>query len=309
MCCGFEHLISVVPDTKVAVADLAREIGLPPLALEATLQNGLRYVPIAFGETTASLAALAVKRLLRERPDLLPRVNAVVFAHSLPVPAPPGVDLIAPSLKAGGLEQQPSIAVTGQPCAILHSAIQLAQTWLSSLPTGAGILVIGVDVPNHHEERMFFNSVMGDAAIAGVLTNDAVHHIIRASVTDTHIDAFSGELSPPDAVARFRAANAAAIRCSVEHCLTAAGVALDALKLIVPHTPNNSLWNAVSDLMRLPRDRFLTDYIGETGHMNSNDSVVHYLRAVRSGLLAPGDLALLINPGFGGTRGCTLLQR
>jgi 3-oxoacyl-[acyl-carrier-protein] synthase-3 len=200
------------------------------------------------------------------------------------------------------------VVISGQPCAVLHSAIQLARIWLSGLPLEAAVLVIGVDVANHPEERFFFNSAMGDAAIAGVLTQTATNHLILASITETHVMACSGEFSEGVAISRFRAENPTAIRTVIEHCIAVAGVELDKIVLIVPHTPNNSLWTAVAELLRFPRERILTDYIGETGHMNSNDSFVHFLRAIHEHRLVGGDLALLVNPGFGGTRSCTLLQ-
>jgi 3-oxoacyl-[acyl-carrier-protein] synthase-3 len=68
------------------------------------------------------------------------------------------------------------------------------------------------------------------------------------------------------------------------------------------------IWDIVSELLRFPRSKIMTDYIEDTGHLNSNDSFVHYARAVTDSRLRPGDIALLVNPGFGGTRGCTALR-
>ena len=69
------------------------------------------------------------------------------------------------------------------------------------------------------------------------------------------------------------------------------------------------IWDTVAELLRFPRERIMTDYLNETGHLNSNDSFVHYIRAVDEGKIQDGDLVLLINPAFGGTRGCTLILR
>ncbi|MBK1710399.1 3-oxoacyl-[acyl-carrier-protein] synthase III C-terminal domain-containing protein [Marichromatium gracile] len=308
MHCGFEHLIGVVPETRLSVAELIQDAGGDATMLEATLENGLREVPVAIGKTTATLAAEAVAQLLADRPDLRVRVAVVILAHSLPVPVPPDTDLLAPIMLAIGRESLPALAVTGQPCAILHGAVQMARTWLSGIHPGGGVLVIGADVPSQPDERLFFNSAMGDAAVAGLLTCDAVRHQIIASTSDTQVVAYSGALSFPDAVARFRKSNPAAIRSSIERCLNAAGIDIGDVRLVVPHTPNRQLWSAVADIMRLPRERFYTDPIAQTGHMNSNDSFVHYLRAIEEARLASGDLALLVNPGFGGTRGCTIMR-
>lgn len=308
MQCGFDHLISVIPESSLEIKALAGQSGMDENGISATIGNGLCCLPVALGHTSASLAAQAVTNLLAQRPDLTHRIKAVVLAHSMPIAAASGVDLLASSLQVGSLEGQPAVVVSGQPCAILHGAIQLARTWLSGLSPEDGVLVIGVDVANHLEERFFFNSAMGDAAIAGVLSRNATNHLILASITETHVMACNGEFSDEAAISRFRAGNPTAIRAVIEHCLAAAGVDLDQVSLIVPHTPNNLIWAAVAELLRFPRERILTDYIGETGHMNSNDSFAHFLRAIHEHRLVGGDLALLVNPGFGGTRGCTLLQ-
>lgn len=49
----------------------------------------------------------------------------------------------------------------------------------------------------------FFNSAMGDAAIAGALTQTATNHLILASITETHVMACSGEFSEGVAISRF----------------------------------------------------------------------------------------------------------
>jgi len=69
------------------------------------------------------------------------------------------------------------------------------------------------------------------------------------------------------------------------------------------------MWDPIAKILRFPREKILTEYMEQTGHLNSNDSYVHYIRAVNEGKIKEGDLALLVNPGFGGTRGSTLIMR
>jgi 3-oxoacyl-[acyl-carrier-protein] synthase-3 len=127
-------------------------------------------------------------------------------------------------------------------------------------------------------------------------------------ISDTHVVAFDGERSDADAITAFRAANPARIRAAIVRCLSEAGLKIDDVKYVVPHTPYGSIWDLVADLLRIDRTRILTDYLSETGHLSSNDVFAHYDRAVRDGRITTGDLALLVSPGFGGTRGCTLIR-
>jgi 3-oxoacyl-[acyl-carrier-protein] synthase-3 len=124
----------------------------------------------------------------------------------------------------------------------------------------------------------------------------------------TRIIATDGADSPPEAIARFRTQNPTAIRAAVTDTLRAAGLTWADLTAIVAHTPNRLIWDTVAGLCGFDRERIFDRDIARTGHLNSNDVVVHLATAVRTGLLAPGDVAALVSPGFGGTRGCTVIR-
>ncbi|WP_371821593.1 3-oxoacyl-[acyl-carrier-protein] synthase III C-terminal domain-containing protein [Catellatospora sp. IY07-71] len=68
------------------------------------------------------------------------------------------------------------------------------------------------------------------------------------------------------------------------------------------------MWDTVANLLRYPRERIVTDFIRHTGHLSSNDTFVHYHRARMDRRVDDGDLVLLVNPGFGGSQGCTLIR-
>ena len=188
-------------------------------------------------------------------------------------------------------------------------AVQLAACWLADIAEESGILLLGADQAYSVKERIFFGSAMGDAAVAGFLSRGAMHNRVLASVSQCEVIAYEGEMSPQEDIARFRKLNPLYIRHAIETCLKKGGVELKDLAFMVPHTPYTMIWDTVAELLRFPRERILTNYLSETGHLNSNDSFVHYIRAVREELIHDGDLALLVNPAFGGTRGCTLLRR
>lgn len=309
MNCGFEALVSELPDRLMSVEVLVHEAGIEKGMIERLHAGGLRRVPVDCDRPLPGFINQAVRRLARAVPDLASRTRAIVFAHSAKHLAPAEISFFGECLRHTGLSEVPRIAIGGQPCAVLHLAIQLSDGWLSDLPDGCGVVVLGGDKVYTADDRIFFNSTMGDAVVAGFLTREAKQHRILAALSRALIIAAHGEYSSPGAITRFRQLNPTLIRAAIEECLAQASVGLDDLRYIVPHTPYNGIWDTVAKLLRIPRERILTDYLHETGHLNSNDSFVHYVRAVEDGRISTGDLNLLVNCGFGGTRGCTLIQR
>ena len=310
MILGFEGLVCEVPSHLIEVEVLARAAGFGDDMVARLHSGGLRRVPVGNGGPLPALVNRAIGHLNAAVPNLSERTHGVVFAHSIPLLAPADVPFLDMCLEGQGLEQVPRVAVRGQPCAILHMAIQLAACWLQDVPEEkCGILLLGADQAYSVKDRIFFGSAMGDAAVAGFLSREAIHDRVLASVSECEVIAYEGEMSPPEDIARFRKLNPLYIRHAVETCLNQAGAKLEDLAFIVPHTPYMMIWDTMADLLRFPRERILTTYLCETGHLNSNDSFVHYVRAANEGLIQEGDLALLVNPAFGGTRGCTLIRR
>ncbi|MBT3376928.1 MAG: hypothetical protein HN976_28510 [Lentisphaerae bacterium] len=308
MDCGFEQLTYELPDRQL-VEELIEQAGYGAEMLERLHNGGLRRVPVSGSIPLSRLVNSVASQFSSEVHEFQSRTVGVIVAHSIPALAPDDHSFLAECLDGLGLEQTPRIAVSGQPCAILHSAVQLACAWVRRERQRFGVLVIGADKAYHASERIFFGSAMGDSVFAGFISHRARGHTILSSVTNTEIIATDGELSPPEDIAAFRAKNPAYIRHAIQLCLQQARVGLDTLAYIVPHTPYTMVWDAVSELLTFPRDRILTDYLPDTGHLNSNDSFVHYARAASEGRIRTGQLALLVNPAFGGTRGCTLIRR
>ena len=306
---GFEQIVYEMPTQLVNVDILARKAGFGDDTIARLHTGGLRRVPVGNGTPLPHLVRRAIDQLTTSIPDLSDRTYGVVFAHSIPILAPADVSFLALCLDDYHLDAIPRVAVSGQPCAILHFAVQLAGYWLEEAPNAHGVLLIGADQAYSAGERIFFGSAMGDVAVAGFVTRKAIRNQVLASVSQCEVIAYEGELSPKKDIARFRQQSPFYIRNAIETCLLRGGIELDDLTYIVPHTPYTMIWDTMAELLRFPRERILTDYLYETGHLNSNDSFVHYVRAVREGQIKDGDLALLVNPAFGGTRGCTLIRR
>ncbi|MFX0575060.1 3-oxoacyl-[acyl-carrier-protein] synthase III C-terminal domain-containing protein [Nocardia nepalensis] len=282
------------------VQALAFDVGLPEAERHKLRDGGLLAVPVA---------KLNLAGLIREVIERLAQTDcrAVVFAHSLELEDTVCgrlVDLLTEAIPS--LEQAP-LLVSGRPCSIIHLGVELAARLWRRRPDGT-VLLLGGDVAEHHDDRFFFGSAMGDAVVGMTFGGVPALGEILAVSSSWHVIAADGAASSADDIARFRAQNPTAIRQTITDTLAKADLTWSDLSAIVPHTPYRTIWDTTAQLCKFPRERILDQRIGETGHLNSNDVVVHMITAIRDGRLSSGDIAALVSPGFGGTRGCTLVR-
>jgi len=306
---GFEEIVYELPKTSVDIKSLVQEAGFDEKMYERLKNGGLKKIPVSEEKNIGLLVNRAISKLIQKTPATTKHVKGIIFAHSIPSFCPQNVSFFGICLEQHGLNDIPRIAISGQPCSILHFAVQTAEYWLRGLPKDEGILLIAGDQAYSADERVFFGSGMGDVAIAGLIKRNTPRNRILACVSNTRIICVQGEASPDEDLALFRQLAPQLTRQTIMECLNKADVTLQDLSYIVPHTPYNAMWDPIAKILRFPREKILTEYMEQTGHLNSNDSYVHYIRAVNEGKIKEGDLALLVNPGFGGTRGSTLIMR
>lgn len=254
---------------------------------------GLSRIPTDNDRMLSDMIA-QVYRQIAKKPD------RILIAHSLPFVR---VDHTA-AMPCG--DDVPTYYLSGTPCAIMHKAVEVGCGMLHSGGCRS-VLIIGADKAYCDEERLFFGTIMGDGVVAVLLEDGAHTDAILASNVSTTVIASDGENSDPDSIMRFRRSNAALVVQCIRKCMNKAGV--DYVDHYVTHTSNRTFWDMVAPLCREPRGKFLDDNICNTGHMNSHDSFYHYLYWCEQGVIKPGETAMLVNPGFGGTQGCTLIRR
>lgn len=287
------------------VQQLAELVGLPELERQKLHENGLVEIPVA----TAGLIDLLAEVIddLTSTGWRAEACRSVIFTHSLALGRAEAQDVENLLLDRLCRLDSPPILVTGRPCSVIHLGIELALGECRRNPTGT-VLVLGADLAPTVDERFFFGSAMGDAAV-GVALGDTAPFAQVLSVRSTHrILAADGALSEPEQIERFRAQNPSAIRATVEAALTAAGLGWPDLAAIVPHTPYHQIWDVIASLCRYPREQILDQGLNLTGHLNSNDVLVHLANTARTGRLREGQNVALLSPGFGGTRGCTIIR-
>jgi 3-oxoacyl-[acyl-carrier-protein] synthase-3 len=148
---------------------------------------------------------------------------------------------------------------------------------------------------------------MGDAVVGMMLEKCEGLHEVVACQLDTLLIAPEGENSEPQLIQKYRETLPLLLRDAYKRCLSKCGH--KSVDYIAPHTPNRGMWDVFAKMANINRGSILDEDIVQTGHLNSNDSFYHYFTHCEKGIILPEQTAMLINPGFGGTRGCTILRR
>jgi 3-oxoacyl-[acyl-carrier-protein] synthase-3 len=86
----------------------------------------------------------------------------------------------------------------------------------------------------------------------------------------------------------------------MRQALDEACVALDDIRVILPHNVNMVTWQRMCLLLKFPLDRVVLDNIPASGHVFCADVFANYKTACERGLLRPGDRYLAAAVGAGG---------
>jgi 3-oxoacyl-[acyl-carrier-protein] synthase-3 len=282
---GLKELNFTLPSNTISIDTIAKEIDLDKEILQNIKNGGLKTIPFC-----SDIYSLIEKSFLKID---LTDIKGVIYASSVDFEIKHDLDI-------------EFCKIGGEPCAVLHLALKLAQNWAKKV--NGDILVMGVDKPLSLNKRVYFNSVNGDIVITAIVSNKNVQHQIISSYTDSYIFADNGEKSKQNDIIKFRENNPLLIRENIYTNLKKANLDLNDIKYIFPHTPYIQIWDIIAKILNFPRERIWTNYIEETGHLNSNDSFYHYLKAIEQRIVKKDDIVLLLNNGFGGSRGSTILK-
>lgn len=253
---------------------------------------GLDTIPTDNDRMLSDMISEACTKI-QQYPDL------ILVAHSLPFIR------ISNSEYSYFNKKIPTYYLSGLPCVIMHKAVEIACKMISN-KTYNNILVIGADKAYSDNERIFFDTIMGDAVVAILLNAMASNHHIISSEVSTTVIASEGENSSQEDIIRFRNMNVSLMRTAIQNCLLKAMMA--DVDRFVTHTSNRKFWDSMAIMMKCPRSKFLDNNISNTGHMNSHDSFLHYFHYYEKGIIQSGETSMLINPGFGGSQGCTIIK-
>ena len=314
---ALEAVSVYLPPTRVSVESLAGPLGLTEMQVKLFRRfHGLREVG---RDPDASLYDLLMKAAagLDELRGQEHRVRYVLYARTMPVIAPYPVNPLHDVCRALGLGHALAFTVTHQSCASGLLAIDMAGRLLAAdtagpASTGDGpddgesgragsgplALILSGEKAFTREAQMFADTtVFGEGASACLVSAFGARDRMLAYASNVRgeFDSATGE-NDERLQREYRPSLAEVMRQALDE----AGLALDDIRVVLPHNVNLVTWQRMCLLLGFPRDRVLLDNIPTSGHVFCADVFANYKTACERGLLEPGDRYLAAAVGAGG---------
>ncbi|BAJ32344.1 MULTISPECIES: 3-oxoacyl-[acyl-carrier-protein] synthase III C-terminal domain-containing protein [Kitasatospora] len=295
-----------VPERRVAIADIADELGLDAFQLRLFQRFlGLRHVLTAPGRDLREILTAAA-RGLTGLPGNEHRVRYVIAARTAPTAGPAARNHLHETCADLGLGHAIAFTVTQQACASGLAAVDLAGRLLAEDgdPDALALVLTGEKADTEASRLIPGTTVMGEATAACLVRATYRDHPGPGALLG-YAAHTRGEFQPGDMTAelaaRFQEEYAEMLAGVVRAAVADAGATLPDLALILPHNVNRNSWVRVCKLLGFPVDRVFLENIPETGHCFSADSFLNYADAVRGNRLNSGDLYLMAAVGLGAT--------
>ncbi|MHC0433712.1 3-oxoacyl-[acyl-carrier-protein] synthase III C-terminal domain-containing protein [Streptomyces sp. O3] len=202
-----------------------------------------------------------------------------------------------------GLPNAVAFTVTQHACAAGLLAVHLVGDLLAADgdPDALGLVLTGEHPTSSGMQLIPRSTVLGAATAAVLVAPDGERDQLLSYVAHTR-GGYSA-IPPVPVDQGFFADHQEALRSTIEEAADTAGVALRDLALILPHNVNTTVWHKLCEEHGLDVDpeRILLDNVPVTGHCFAADSYLNWVTATGRGLLAPGDLYLMVGVGLGAT--------
>ena len=294
-----------VPSTRVSVESLAGSLGLTDMQVKLFRRfHGLREVsrdPDAslYGLLMSAAAGLDALRGQEHR------VRYVLYARTMPVVGPYPVNPLHEVCRALGLDHALAFTVTHQSCASGLLAIDVAGRLLAA-DTADGqdgqaeplALILSGEKAFTREAEMFADTtIFGEGAAACLVSAFGARDRVLAYASNVR-----GEFDSPTGAndARLQREYRPSLAEVMRQALDEAGLALNDIRVVLPHNVNVVTWQRMCLLLKFPRDRVVLDNIPSNGHMFCMDMFANYQTACKRGMLRQGDRYLAAAVGAGG---------
>ena len=302
---ALEALSVYLPPERVPVESLAGPLGLTEMQVKLFRRfHGLREVG---RDPDPSLQRLLMKAgagldALRGQEH---RVRYVLYARTMPVVGPYPVNPLHEVCRALGLGHALAFTVTHQSCASGLLAIDMAGRLLAADAAdgqdgqaGPLALVLSGEKAFTREAQLFADTtIFGEGASACLVSafGDRDRMLAYASNVRGEFDSATGAND-----ARLQREYRPSLAAVMRQALDEACVALDDIRVILPHNVNMVTWQRMCLLLKFPLDRVVLDNIPASGHVFCADVFANYKTACERGLLRPGDRYLAAAVGAGG---------
>src|SRR5215469_16915596 len=298
---ALEAVSVYLPPAPVPIESLAGSLGLTDMQVRVFRRfHGLREVG---REPGASLYGLLMKAAagLDELRGQEHRVRYVLYARTMPVVAPYPVNPLTEVCRALGLEHALAFTVTHQSCASGLLAIDMAGRLLACDAAASqeplALILCGEKAFTREAQIFPDTTVFGEGAAACLVSASGARDRLLAYASNVRGE-FDSATGANDA--RLQREYRPSLAEVMRQALDEAGLALDDIRVVLPHNVNLVTWQRMCSLLKFPRDRVLVDNIAASGHVFCADMFANYKTACERGLLQPGDRYLAAAVGAGG---------
>jgi 3-oxoacyl-[acyl-carrier-protein] synthase-3 len=297
-----------VPPLRIPIEDMAESLGLTEMQVKLFRRfHGLKEVSRAPDASPYDLlmAAAAGLDALRGQEH---RVRFVLYARAMPVAVPYPDNPLHEVCRALGLDHAVAFTVTQQSCAAGLLAIDLAGRLLAAeagetaQTAGQGeaplaLVLSGEKAFTRAAQAFADTTVFGEGASACLVSAFGARDrlLAYASSVRGEFDSLTGEND-----ARLQSEYRPSLAEVMRRAMDEAGVALEDIRVVLPHNVNLVTWQRMCTLLKFPRDRVVVENITASGHIFCADVFVNYKTACGRGLLRPGDRYLAAAVGAGG---------
>jgi 3-oxoacyl-[acyl-carrier-protein] synthase-3 len=323
---GLEATASYLPERWMPAAELAERSGIPERVIVEKF--GLRGKHIAAAdEHVSDLSLAAAQRLLDEAGVDPAEVDVVMYYGSMwrdfsMWQVAPWIAYRLGCVNAFALEYDNVSHGTS-------IALRVARNMLRAEPEVRNVLMVAACresyLLDYDNERSRFMFNFGDGAVAGLLVGEPTRNEVLGAhaVTDgsysLQVKVPSGGSVHPNGGYRFldvddpSSMKAGLDSVSLPNFVAAArgalersGAKLADVAFVCPLHTKRSMFTALLAGLGLREDQAM--YLDDTGHMSGVDPLLGLDRATRDGLLADGDLVLLLSAGTGYTWAASVVR-
>ncbi|WP_103528388.1 MULTISPECIES: 3-oxoacyl-[acyl-carrier-protein] synthase III C-terminal domain-containing protein [Streptomyces] len=288
------------PGARLPIEQVGNKADLPDIKIFRRY-FGLDTVHRAPGVETHRLHAEAAGSLpmLAGREHL---VRYVVMARSIATGAASTEEPPEELCRLLGLPNAVAFSVTQHACAAGLLAVHLVGDLLEADgdPEALGLVLAGERVATRALEIVPRSTVLGEGTAAVLVGTGGERDRMLSYVTHTRGRFADG--IPPHAVEKdFFREHQVMLAATIREAAAAAGTTLERLRLILPHNVNTVVWKQLCEDHGLDRDQIFLENVPFSGHCFGADSFINHVTVRERGLLAPGDLYLMVGVGLGAT--------
>lgn len=286
------------PTFRVPIENLADPLGLTDIQVRLFRRfHGLDQIRFAPDLSSADLLREAAGGLTELRGQEH-RVRYVIHGRAMPVVVPYPHNPLHEVCRELGLDHALTFTVTHQSCASGLLAVELAGRLLAGDPADDALALVltGEKTFTQHARLLPGTSIFAEGASACLVSANGPRDrlLSYACVQRGEFDTEFGDLAE-----KFQREYRTSLAEVIHRAVADAGLALDDIRLILPHNVNVVTWQRLCLLIDFPVRRVLLSNVPANGHMFCSDAFANYRTARQLDLLHEGDHYLVATVGAG----------